>query len=1134
MTTHSARYKRFHRLTMLGCLMIMAGCIPPPPEPPPTIALDPVVAAQQADSILQQSAIQIADGLRLSLWAVDELAPDPIALAFDEQGRAYTTRTNRQKNSEFDIRGYRHWMTRSIGLQTVEDRRDFLHDVFAPERSDENTWLADLNGDSLHDWRDLAVEKEQVYRVEDTSGDGVADRSILFLEDFNTEVTDIAGGVLPFEDDVFLALAPDLWRLTDTDGNGTADEKVSLSHGYAVHIGFSGHNMSGLTVGPDGRIYWSIGDIGFNVVDPTGKRWAYPNQGAVLRANPDGSDFEVFAAGLRNTHEIVFDAYGNLISVDNDGDHPGEMERIVYIVNGSDSGWRINWQFGKYYDPDNNTYKVWMDEEMFKPRFEGQAAYITPPIANYHAGPAGMAYNPGTALGEAWRDRFFVAEFVGSPAGSNIYAFKLQPKGASFEFVDEEVVSNGILATGLDFGPDGALYVADWIEGWGTKNRGRIWKLDLPGEATSAMRREVQTLIGEDFGDHPARRLLELLQHADMRVRQKAQFELAKRGEEGAETLLAAARQTDHQLARLHGLWGLSQLYRKEVDVGEDLASFLQDADPEIRAQAAKMIGDVRYANAADALVPLLQDDTPRARFFAAEALGRIAYKPAVQPIIDMLEANDDADAYLRHAGALALARIGEADPVIALADHPSRAVRIAAVVALRRLKHPEVARFLEDDDAFIVTEAARAINDDFSIEEALPALAQVLGNPRFTNEALMRRAINANHRLGTAEAANRVGAYAARPDVLEALAVEALASLGVWSKPSLHDRVDGRYRDLGTRNPAIAEAAVARVIEPLLMHGSPAVKVAAAATAGRLDYDAVAPTLARLVRQDRTPEVRAAALQALYATGYNTLDEVIEEALADADAEVRMTALTFVPELNLSDDRTATLLGSVLGRTTMQEQQAALQTLGSLQTTEANAVLAAQLDQLIAGTLRPEIQLDVMEAVDASGSAPLVARLEQYRNARPEDNLMAVYREALEGGDPDIGAQIFFRHESAQCVRCHAVGDYGGGVGPNLLDIGSVLSREQLLESLIDPSARIAPGYGIETFTLNAGQTVSGTVQQETASHLILRVEEEDRRIDKAEIAQRQRAPSSMPPMGSVLTRRQLRDVVAFLADQE
>src|SRR5690606_26798247 len=107
------------------------------------------------------------------------------------------------------------------------------------------------------------------------------------------------------------------------------------------------------------------------------------------------------------------------------------------------------------------------------------------------------------------------------------------------------------------------------------------------------------------------------------------------------------------------------------------------DSDPEIRAQAAKWLGDVRYNDAASALIPLLTDEYSRARFFAAEALGRIAHAPAVEPIIAMLRSNNDEDAYLRHAGSLALARIDNAEPVVALAKDPSRAVRIAAVVAL-------------------------------------------------------------------------------------------------------------------------------------------------------------------------------------------------------------------------------------------------------------------------------------------------------------------------------------------------------------------------------------------------------------------------------------------------------------------
>src|SRR5690606_13225158 len=191
-------------------------------------------------------------------------------------------------------------------------------------------------------------------------------------------------------------------------------------------------------------------------------------------------------------------------------------------------------------------------------------------------------------------------------------------------------------------------------------------------------------------------------------------------------------------------IWGISQLARKDEQHAATLLPLLQDADPEIRAQAAKWLGDIRYKEAGNTLIPLLADPESRPRFFAAEALGRIQHEPAVAPIIAMLEANNDEDAYLRHAGTLALARIGKAEPLIALADHPSRALRIAAVVALRRIGNPDISRFLIDQEEFVVTETARAINDDLSIEEALPALANLLNTTPFSNEALIRRVINA------------------------------------------------------------------------------------------------------------------------------------------------------------------------------------------------------------------------------------------------------------------------------------------------------------------------------------------------------------------------------------------------------
>ena len=83
---------------------------------------------------------QVAEGLELKPWAFDSLAPDPIALSVDQQGRVYLSATNRRRSGEIDIRGHRDWMTASIALQSVEDRRRFLHDTLAPERSAQNEW----------------------------------------------------------------------------------------------------------------------------------------------------------------------------------------------------------------------------------------------------------------------------------------------------------------------------------------------------------------------------------------------------------------------------------------------------------------------------------------------------------------------------------------------------------------------------------------------------------------------------------------------------------------------------------------------------------------------------------------------------------------------------------------------------------------------------------------------------------------------------------------------------------------------------------------------------------------------------------------------------------------------------------
>jgi len=1095
-----------------------------------SIREEPGIMESKDKELRENTAFELADGLKINLWASDSLAPDPIALAVDNKGNVYLTRTNRQKNSEFDIRGHRNWEIPSIALETVADRRKFLREYFSPENSEQNNWLKDLNNDGSHDWKDLAVEKDEIWKLTDEDGDGYADISTRILEDFNEEITDVAGALLVRDEDIFLGIAPDMWRLKDTNGDGIIDDKQSISHGYAVHIGFSGHGMSGAVEGPDGKIYWGIGDIGANVTDAEGKQHKYPNQGVLVRANPDGSDFEVFAAGLRNTHEFVFDKYGNIIGADNDGDHPGESERLVHIVEGSDAGWRANWQYGKYNDPKNNDYKVWMDEELFKPRWEGQAAYIIPPIMNYHNGPTGMQYNPGSALGKKWQDHFFLVEFVGNPSRSPIWAFTLKPEGASFDLEQEQVAMKGILPTGIEFGPDGALYIADWVNGWGTKNYGRVWKLDVDEQSNdlAKKRAETKTLMVLDYSEQESQKLYELLSYSDMRIRQKAQFELAKRNDKA--TLLKAIAESKNQLARIHGIWGIGQIAAKDQSAASELVPYLQDQDPEIIAQTAKVLGDLKYNAAGDSYISLLQNPNPRVKFYAAQAIGRIAYEPAIDALLQMLEVNNDQDLYLRHAAVFALSRIGKAEPIIALATSDSRALRIAAVLVLRRMQHEKVSLFLNDADEYIVTEAARAINDDWSIEPALPALAATLAQTRFTSEPLIRRAINACLRVGTEKEIDLLLSYALRNDANDTLRAEALATLGTWTNPSVMDRVDGRYRGEINREPALISSKVNEQIDKLLGSQKELVLIASAEMLQNLNINSQNERLATIFKTSRKPAVRAAMLPVLTDLNYQGIVELIQSGMEDNSNEVRTAAISLLDQLDISRKNLPSIVAPVFAKGSLQEKQSLLSILGEMPLEKTAPVLSGLADQLIANSISPDIILDVKEAIAATESEELKAKLAQVNTS----NEISVenFKETLYGGDLRSGRRYFYRSTAGQCTRCHAIGGRGGEVGPDLANIGNILTREELLEALILPSNRLAPGYGMVSLTLNDGQTVNGTLMHEDEEFITLKTSEaEPMEVEVSRVSKRQNIPSSMPPMATIMSRREIRDMVEYLS---
>ena len=73
-----------------------------------TVQENSELSQKRAKEITTKTSAKLTDGLQTKFWATDSLSLDPIAMSIDDNGRGFITRTNRQKHSEFDIRGYRH------------------------------------------------------------------------------------------------------------------------------------------------------------------------------------------------------------------------------------------------------------------------------------------------------------------------------------------------------------------------------------------------------------------------------------------------------------------------------------------------------------------------------------------------------------------------------------------------------------------------------------------------------------------------------------------------------------------------------------------------------------------------------------------------------------------------------------------------------------------------------------------------------------------------------------------------------------------------------------------------------------------------------------------------------------------
>ena len=188
------------------------------------------------------------------------------AICFDEQNRLYASETHRFDRGIEDNRRNQHWLRDEIALTSTTERLEMYkkHGKVKP----------------LSYYTEYS---DKIRVLEDTDGDGKADVSKIFADEFNDPLDGTAAGIMAANGKVYYACIPHVWMLEDTNGDLQADKRTSLQEGYGISVSLSGHDLNGFAFGPDGRIYFTLGDRGYNLKTADGRHLYDQSAGAIFR-----------------------------------------------------------------------------------------------------------------------------------------------------------------------------------------------------------------------------------------------------------------------------------------------------------------------------------------------------------------------------------------------------------------------------------------------------------------------------------------------------------------------------------------------------------------------------------------------------------------------------------------------------------------------------------------------------------------------------------------------------------------------------------------------------------------------------------------------------------------------------------
>lgn len=1057
-------------------------------------------------------------GLEAHTWVRFPFVENPGSLGIDRNGRVFVGEVNRFWQGVPDLRGVNDFIQGDFRSETLEDREKLQRSI--PGRFPEGFFTNTA---------------DRIIRLEDRDGNGAADHRSLFSDRFREPLDGLGFSLLPEDDAVYFTCIPSLWKLKDTNDDGIADSSEAMISGFGTRISFIGHDLHGITRGPDGRLYFSVGDRGYHVTTKDGRIFTGAGTGAIFRCESDGSGFEVFCKGLRNPTELAFDELGNLFTFDNTGDF-GDVARMVYALEGTDSGWNMKHQSPHQYvdaldwEDFHPAKSMWVTERMHEPFNDEQPQWLYPPAAHVARGPSGVTWVSGDAAPEDLRGKFLLTDYGGAVQSCKLRAIKVRPQGAGYTVDSDDVIASGVGISDVELGFDGGIYLCDFGGGWTVNTNGAIHVLSPKDKTLQATAAEMAARFKRGVAGDTNAQLAEALRSPDRRLRQMAQFELVKRGTEGLAALSSLAKDKSEKVpVRLHGVWGLGQSARQQgTDTAQALVEVSHDADADIRANAARMLGDLKGEAARRRLLELLQDDSAHVKSLSAIALSRIAAKGDAEVIAALYllagTNNESPDPVLRHACLSSLDSIANATDAVMHATDEKREVRLMALLQLRRQASAELVRFLKDSDTQIRYEAIRAIYDTDAMDTSAGEVLAMLDKVSELPPTLQRRIIAANYRLGTADSAQRLMMIAADETMEMTNREAALHGLRLWEKQITADPLFGGYRaphggprTMKTLGPVIGDA----LRRFLASNPPPSLAALALNLADASDVALDEATLkAQIDNAQLDPSVRIAALNSLVTSSAPIARETVASLLTTKAPELAAAALRHGHAMKLPDIADAAL--RAIDKGPLVVARAGIEVIADLNPTEA---LAAWKDRQTS-KLRPALWLDLFLALQSSSNEAAKQEAATFASSA----LNAVPNLGVKGGNEKLG-EIVFRNQGG-CLQCHMMGNDGGIQGPPLMLVGERLSPEKLVESLINPNAEIAQGYGLSSVTLTDDSLLMGRIANETKESLsVITLDGKSTELPRSKVKAIAPPVSAMPPMGLSLPPRDLRDLIAYLA---